>query len=629
MRDTFKYLQVLGQSLMLPVSVLPAAGLLLRFGEKDLLNMPAVREAGLAVFANLPLIFAVGVAIGFSGGQAVAALAAVVGQLIMLAVLKSLSPGMDTGVFSGIVMGITAAILYKQFYQIRLPEFLGFFAGKRFVPIITAVAGVVIALIFKIIWPGLQYAIDIVGHAAVSSSAGPALFAAGKRLLIPVGLHHVYYPAFLYEFGHYMTADGQSIKGDFYRYFAGDPTAGVFMASEFPIMMFGLPAAALAIYHNARPERKKSIAGFMASAALTSFLTGITEPIEFAFVFAAPQLFVFHVLMAGISGLVTSLLDVHLGFTFSASFIDYLLSYKYGHNQLLLWPIGLAIGILYFGVFHVVINKLNLKTPGREDETASEMEKFTAEDLAPKVLEALGGGTNIDALDACISRLRVTVKQPGLVKKYRLQALGAAGIMEMGRNLQIIFGTQSDNLKEEISRLVGSPLASIVASDYKPGYAATNDTRIRIIAPVSGKIIQLKELADSGFEQSSLGNGVAIQTSDALCLAPVAGKVTQLPSTEPALTIKTEDGYEVVIHSLTNTALLADQKYKFLIAKGQQIVVGQKIFETDSRNIATTDSLAIVSIVIPGMKEVEVTPAEEVTAGEDTILQFKRNNMVK
>ncbi|MBM7855590.1 phosphotransferase system glucose/maltose/N-acetylglucosamine-specific IIC component [Desulfohalotomaculum tongense] len=335
MKKAFKYLQMVGQSLMLPVSVLPAAGLLLRFGEKDLLNMPAMKEAGLAVFANLPLIFAVGVAIGFSGGQAVAALAAVVGQLILLAVLNAVDPNINMGVFSGIIMGITAAVLYKQFYQIKLPQYLGFFAGKRFVPIITAVAAVFIASVSAVVWPGVQNIIDSVGHVAVNSSFGPALFAAGKRLLIPVGLHHVYYPAFLYEFGQYVTDAGEVIKGDFNRYFAGDPSAGKFMASEFPIMMFGLPAAAYAIYRNAKPERKKTIAGLMASAAFTSFLTGITEPIEFAFIFVAPLLFVFHVLMAGVSGFVTNLLDIHLGFTFSASFIDYLLSYKYGHNQLL------------------------------------------------------------------------------------------------------------------------------------------------------------------------------------------------------------------------------------------------------------------------------------------------------
>jgi glucose PTS system EIICBA or EIICB component len=624
MKDSFKYLQLLGQSLMLPVSVLPAAGLLFRFGEKDLLNMPAVREAGLVVFANLPLIFAVGVAIGFSGGQAVAALAAVVGHLILLGVLKVLSPGMDMGVFSGITMGITAAVLYKQFHQIRLPHFLGFFAGKRFVPIITAVAGVVIALIFDAIWPGAQRAIDTVGHVAVNSSMGPALFAAGKRLLIPVGLHHVYYPAFLYEFGHYLTADGQLIKGDFYRYFAGDSTAGVFMASEFPIMMFGLPAATFAIYYNARPERKKAIAGLMASAAVTSFLTGITEPIEFAFIFVAPQLFIFHVLMAGVSGLITSLLDVHLGFTFSASFIDYLLSYKYGHNQLLLWPIGLVIGTLYFMVFHVAIKKLNLKTPGREDDTAPEMEIGTPADLAPKILEALGGRHNIDALDACVSRLRVTVEQRELVNKHMLQSLGAVGIMEMGRNLQIVFGTQSDYLKDEISRLVGSPLPNMVAIDCKPMHTPVQDTYVRIKAPVSGRVIHMDELSDTTFEQRLLGSGIAIQTRDSICVAPVAGKVSQLFPRERAMMIKMADGFEVAVRAELNTVLLADEQYKVLVAEGQHIAVGQKIFAINLPYMKVTDLSAIVSIVIPGRDELEITPADEVTAGEDTILQFER-----
>lgn len=628
MRNIFTQLQLLGQSLMLPVSVLPAAGLLLRFGEKDLLNMPAVKEAGMAVFANLPLIFAVGVAIGFSGGQAVAALAAVVGHLILLAVLKSLSPGTNAGVFSGIAMGITAAILYKEFHQVRLPRFLGFFAGKRFVLIITAVAAVIVALIFEMVWPELQKAIDIVGRAAVNSSAGPALFAAGKRLLIPIGLHHVYYPTFLYEFGQYMTPDGQVIKGDFYRYFAGDPTAGVFMASEFPIMMFGLPAAALAIYYNARPERRKAIAGLMASAALASFLTGITEPIEFAFIFAAPELFIFHVLMAGISGLMTSLLDIHLGFTFSASFIDYLLSYKYGRNQLLLWPVGVVTGILYFCVFHLAINKLDLKTPGREAEAIVDTKMGAVGELAVKVLESLGGANNIEALDSCISRLRVTVKQPGLVKIHRFKALGASGVMDLGRNLQIIFGTQSDSLKEEIAKFMGRTLPNNAAVvERKPNYKPPADTCVRIKAPVSGRIIQLEEMANIAFEQAFPGDGVAIKTSDNVCIAPVDGKVTRVFLREHALSIRMDVGCEVLIRVALNADMYAGGGYMALVSEGQQITVGQKIFKIGSA-IAQEDLAATVSVVISEMEGVEITPAEEVTAGEDTILQFERSRIL-
>ncbi len=606
MKDIFRYLQQIGQSLMLPVSVLPAAGLLFRFGEKDLLNMPAVRDAGMAVFANLPLLFAVGVAIGFSQGQAVAALAAVIGHLIFLAVLKSVNPSIDMGVFSGIAMGLIAAVLYRQFHQMKLPHVLGFFAGKRFVPIVTAVAGVVMALLLQLVWPVIQLGIDSIGHLAVNSSVGPALFAAGKRLLIPIGLHHVYYPAFLYEFGHFITPDGTLIRGDFNRYFAGDPTAGIFMASEFPIMMFGLPAAAFAIYYNARPERRKVVAGLMISGALTSFLTGITEPIEFAFIFVAPSLFIFHVIMAGVSGLMTSWLDIHLGFTFSASFIDYLLSYKYGHNQLWLWPVGISIGALYFIVFHLAINHFQLKTPGREDESLPDHEPDTFR-RAYNIVKALGGAENIKALDACISRLRVSVKQRELVKKQDFPALGAVGIMEMGTNFQFIFGTQSDGLKEEISKMIGK---KFVEEQLTEVYVSTSIQDVRINAPVSGRLIQEEVESRNRYT-------VAIATRDDRCLAPAAGRVTRVCSNPASLLMRVEPHYQLMIQlELESPALSA--ALQFLVSEGQEITVGQKILSLSNPR---EHAESIVRINITGGKEIHITPAEEVTAGEDIIMQ--------
>ena len=606
MKDIFRYLQQIGQSLMLPVSVLPAAGLLFRFGEKDLLNMPAVRDAGMAVFANLPLLFAVGVAIGFSQGQAVAALAAVIGHLIFLAVLKSVNPSIDMGVFSGIAMGLIAAVLYRQFHQMRLPHVLGFFAGKRFVPIITAVAGVVMALLIQVVWPVIQLGIDGIGHFAVNSSIGPALFAAGKRLLIPIGLHHVYYPAFLYEFGHFITPDGTLIRGDFNRYFAGDPAAGIFMASEFPIMMFGLPAAAFAIYYNAKPERRKAIAGLMISGALTSFLTGITEPIEFAFIFVAPSLFVFHVLMAGVSGLMTSWLDIHLGFTFSASFIDYLLSYKYGHNQLLIWPVGISIGALYFIVFHLAINRFQLKTPGREDVPLADHELDTSH-RAYNIVKALGGADNIKALDACISRLRVSVKQRESVKKQDFSALGAVGIMEMGTNFQFIFGTQSDGLKEEISKMIGE---KSVDEQLAEAYVPTFKQDVRINAPVSGRLIQEEVESQNRYT-------VAIATRDDICLAPAAGRVTQVCSNPASLLMMIEPHYQLMIQVELETPAL-NAALQLLVSEGQEITVGQKIL---SLGYPSDHAESIVRINITGGKEIHITPAEEVTAGEDIIMQ--------
>lgn len=625
MKRVFKYLQMVGQSLMLPVSVLPAAGLLLRFGEKDLLNMPAMKEAGLAVFGNLPLIFAIGVAIGFSGGQAVAGLAAVIGQLILLAVLKSIDPTINMGVFSGIMMGITTAILYKRFYQIKLPQFLGFFAGKRFVPIITAIAGVAIAVLSAVVWPGVQQIIDHIGRIAVESSFGPALYAAGKRLLIPVGLHHVYYPSFLYEFGKYVTASGEVVKGDFNRYFAGDPTAGIFMASEFPIMMFGLPAAAFAIYRNAKPERKKAIAGLMASAAFTSFLTGITEPIEFSFIFVAPVLFVFHVLMAGVSGFITNFLDIHLGYTFSASFIDYLLSYKYGHNQLLIWPVGLVIGVLYYLVFNTAIKYWNLLTPGREEETLSTTNDIQGSTLAQKVLEALGGANNIEILDACITRLRVTVKSPVNVKKRVFKTLGASGVMEMGNNFQIIFGTQSDSLKEELRAIINNSNPYTQTNNKKSqekNKISQENNKIIIKAPVSGKLIPLNNVPDATFGEKLLGNGVAIEPKEGIFSAPVAGQVIQLFPTHHALTIKTENGIDLLLHVGINTVTLKGEGFKVFVKEGDQVKVGQKLIEADLKLIKDKGLSTITPVIMLEVQDLEINPTDEVNSKEDTIIQI-------
>jgi PTS system glucose-specific IIC component len=387
-KKIFSILQKIGKSLMLPVSVLPAAGILLRLGQPDLLNIPFMATAGDVIFSNLPMIFAVGVAIGFSGGEGVAALAAVVGQLILEGIIRVASAAnasaaaaaaaaakgitleafmttpeytalvsanaINMGVFGGISIGLIAGTLYNRYHGIRLPQVLGFFGGKRFVPIITSAAALLFAIIGVRVWAPVQRGIDIFAHFASTSILGPAFYAAGKRLLIPVGLHHMYYPSFLYQFGQFVS-NGVTYFGDSPRYFHGDPTAGVFMASEFPILMFGLPGAAAAMIRASKKENRAKVSGIMISAALVAFVTGITEPIEFSFIFVAPALYIFHVLAAFTSDIVTSLLRIRLGYTFSASAIDYALGYKFAGNPLLLWPVGIAYFALYFAVFYFSI----------------------------------------------------------------------------------------------------------------------------------------------------------------------------------------------------------------------------------------------------------------------------------
>ena len=416
----FSVLQRVGKSLMLPVSVLPAAGLLVALsrvmmGDLDVSQITSLDvgfipvlgsifySAGIAIFENLSLVFAIGVAIGFAGGSGVAGLAAVVGYFSMTNVLATLqvvtgsaSP-IDMGVFGGIYIGLFAAYLYNKYHKTELPQVLGFFSGKRLVPILTAIVALFSGILFAFLWPPIQDAINTFGASISDSAFGPAFYAGGKRALIPFGLHHVYYPPFLYEFGEFVTAGGEILRGDSVRYFAGDPTAGYFMASEFPIMLFGLPAACLAMWLRAKPEKRALVGGGLLSAALTSIITGITEPIEFIFIFLSPVLYVFHVVGAFISGFLTNLFGVRAGYTFSASLIDLVVGYFNTENVLALLIIGLIIGAFYFCGFYFLIPILDVKTPGREDEdleideNSSENPAVGSSDKAAAILEAFGG----------------------------------------------------------------------------------------------------------------------------------------------------------------------------------------------------------------------------------------------
>ena len=480
----FKRLQKIGKALMTPVSVLPAAGILVAIGrmlqEQSGLMADAGQvmfNSGIAIFENLALIFAIGVAIGFAG-EAVAALAAGVGFSVFSKVLDVMADivniaektngsieSINTGVFGGIIVGIIAAHMYKQFHETELPPYLGFFAGKRLVPIVTAVGAVIAGVVLSFLWPPVQIKINQFARFAMNSAIGPALYAAGKRALIPVGLHHVYYPPFLYEFGRFTTEAGEVLRGGTARYFAGDPTAGKFMAGEYPLMLFGLPAACLAMY--LRAKNKVKVAGMLSTAALTSILTGITEPIEFSFIFVAPPLYIFHVVGGFVSGLLTNFFDIRLGYTFSASLIDYVLGISNAGNPVAFWFIvGPIIAVLYFVVFYFAIPLFDFETPGRGDSdnggadilgNASSDEDDAGENKQSKaqaVLEALGGAENLDSIDACITRLRLEVVDNTKVDEEKLKDLGASGVMKSGTSVQVVFGPESDALKDKIKDIM-------------------------------------------------------------------------------------------------------------------------------------------------------------------------------
>ncbi|MCG6795061.1 N-acetylglucosamine-specific PTS transporter subunit IIBC [Geobacillus sp. YHL] len=445
------FLQRLGKALMLPIAVLPAAGLLLRLGQPDLLNIPFIAAAGDAVFSNLALIFAIGVAIGFAkDGNGAAALAGAIGYFVLTKGAAAIDKDINMSVLGGILSGVIAGLLYNRYRDIKLPDWLGFFGGRRFVPIVTSLVMLVLALIFGYVWPPIQDGINAVGHWIVGAGAvGVGIFGFLNRLLIPVGLHHVLNSFVWFVFGEY---NGKT--GDLSRFFAGDPDAGIFMAGFFPIMMFGLPAAALAMIAAAKKERRKAVAGALLGVALTSFLTGITEPIEFLFMFLSPLLYVVHAVLTGLSLAVATMLDIHHGFTFSAGAIDFFLNYGIAKKPYLLIVQGLVYAVVYFVVFYFLITKLDLKTPGREEEVEGEFTDSGAaqsgvkyEDLAAKYIEALGGKDNLAQIDNCVTRLRLKVKDMSKVNEAELKRLGAKGVLRLNQtDLQVVVGTDVEFL---------------------------------------------------------------------------------------------------------------------------------------------------------------------------------------
>ena len=488
-RTAFGWLQKIGKSLMLPVSVLPVAGILLGVGSAKFTWLPSVvsnvmAQAGGAVFGNLPLIFAIGVALGLTGNDGVAALAAVVGFAVMVATMGVMAPlvgyeprpimgipSIETGVFGGILIGAVAAILFNRFYRVQLPPYLGFFAGKRSVPILTAFAAVFAGIALSLVWPPIGRAIDHFSHWAASENPALAfaLYGVVERSLIPFGLHHIWNVPFFFEVGQYVDpATGQVIRGEIYRFTAGDPTAGN-LAGGYLFKMWGLPAAALAIWRTARPENRAKVGGIMVSAALTSFLTGITEPIEFSFLFVAPLLYGLHALLAGLAYFTAIELGIRHSTTFSHGLIDYIVLFPHSSRGLWLLVLGPLWALMYYALFRTLIIRFNLKTPGREvEEVTSVAPGTTDESMAARLVAAFGGAANIRSLDACITRLRVELNDASLASAEALRGLGAAGVMQVGGGMQAVFGTRSENLKTDMDEYMRAGGAATMLAPAPP-----------------------------------------------------------------------------------------------------------------------------------------------------------------
>jgi PTS system N-acetylglucosamine-specific IIC component len=679
----FGQLQRLGKSLMLPIALLPAAGILLRLGQPDLLGgidvpvlgpfFEAMSAAGGAIFANLPLLFAIGVAIGFAKkADGSTALAAAAGYLVIEAVFKTMSPVVLEGVldvagaqaqinysvFAGILVGLVTAVLFDKYHTIQLPSYLGFFGGRRFVPIVVSVASLIMGFALSYFYPIFDAGLTSVGEFIGGAGAfGAFTYGFANRMLIPIGLHHILNTYVWFIYGDYQVPGGDVVTGELTRFAAGDTTAGLLTSGFYPILMFGLPAAALAMIHMANPKQKKVAFGILGAAAITAFLTGVTEPLEFAFMFVAFPLYLVHAVLTGLSLAIAYLLDIHLGFSFSAGLIDLLL---YGtapaaNNVWMLLVMGAVFFVVYYLLFRLVIKWWNLRTPGREPEDEFEAEQAANLTDAPgavvvpggiesamgtttavatkaeQLIAAFGGRENLLNIDACITRLRMEVADKDQVNKGRLKALGAAGVMEVGNNVQAIFGTQAEILKNDILDAIAqsptAPVAPVAAAPVAPAApvaapvpsAATpdagNTSSTAILAPVRGRAVPLQQVPDPTFAQGIVGHGAAIDPPREIvdAVAPISGTVLQMMP--HAYIIVSADGVGVLVHLGLDTVQLAGEGFTALVAKGDRVEAGQPVITYDVPAIVATGRNPIIPVVVMDKKPEDITLDNVVTTG--------------
>ena len=645
----FAQLQRLGKSLMLPIALLPAAGILLRLGQPDLLGQittpvigpffEAMSAAGSAIFSSLPLLFAIGVAIGFAKrADGSTALSAAAGYLVIDAVFKTMSPVVlrdvvnqagdqaviNYSVFAGIAVGLVTAWLFDRYHNIQLPPYLGFFGGRRFVPIVTSLACLIIGFGLSYFYPIFNSGLTAVGAFIGGTGAiGAFVYGFVNRMLIPIGLHHIVNTYIWFIYGDYTTAAGHVVTGELTRFAAGDPAAGLLTSGFYPILMFGLPAAALAMIHVAKPKQKKVAVGILSAAGLTAFITGVTEPLEFAFMFVAFPLYLIHAVLTGLSLAIAYALDIHLGFSFSAGLIDLLLygSAPAAKNIPLLLVMGVAFFAIYYFLFRFAIVKWNMRTPGRQDDDDFEAEQAAnqtdasgssggatspASAKAEQLIAAFGGRANLVNVDACITRLRMEVADKSKVDQARLKALGAAGVVEVGNNVQAIFGTQADALKSDIQDALAAnptdPIETIAAiEEIAPATvvaAEASAPAITVMAPIAGRPVALKDVPDATFAEGIVGYGLAIDPPRDLvdAVAPVAGKVMQL--WPHAFVILTDDQVAVLVHLGLDTVQLKGEGFTTHVSQGDRVEAGQLITTYDVPAVAASGRNPIVPVVV-------------------------------
>ncbi|MBO5425801.1 MAG: PTS transporter subunit EIIC [Lachnospiraceae bacterium] len=706
MKDkVFGVLQRVGRSFMLPIAILPVAGLLLGIGG-SLTNLTMLEtyglidimgpgtilngiflvmsDAGDIIFANLPIIFAIGVAIGMAKREKeVAALAAVIAFLIMHASIsamieingiESLLSGATTqvvgitslqmGVFGGIIVGLGVAALHNRFYKIELPQVLSFFGGTRFVPIISALVYTLVGILMYFIWPPIQSGIYAVGDVVVRSGYfGTWVYGLMERLLIPFGLHHVFYlPFWQTAVGGTMEVAGRVVEGAQNIFFAqlADPTverfavsATRFMSGKFPLMIFGLPGAALAMYRTARVENRKKVGGLLLSAALTSMLTGITEPIEFTFLFVAPLLYGIHCVFAGLAYMLMHVFEVGVGMTFSGGLIDMFLFGILQGNAKTNWIWIVIVGIFYFIVYYLIfsflIKKLDLKTPGRgEDEevklyTRKDVEErdkmastendmvesggMSPEDMISRdICIGLGGKSNISDIDCCATRLRCTVYDPKLVDDKLLRSTGASGVVHKGEGVQIIYGPKVTVIKSNLEDYM---------EKSEDEFSNSNDSKKRLLnkidiySPLTGRIVPLEQVPDDAFACKALGEGIAIEPTEEYVKAPDDGQVTMIFDTKHALGFLTSTGVYLLIHIGIDTVKLGGKGFETLVTAGDKVKKGTPLMKLDLEYIRANAPSVITPIVCSELldnEDIELAARGRVSYGEKlfTVCQYSK-----
>ncbi|HIG2483998.1 PTS N-acetyl glucosamine transporter subunit IIABC [Klebsiella pneumoniae] len=644
------FFQRLGRALQLPIAVLPVAALLLRFGQPDLLNVPFIAQAGGAIFDNLALIFAIGVASSWSKDNAgSAALAGAVGYFVMTKAMVTINPEINMGVLAGIITGLVAGAVYNRWAGIKLPDFLSFFGGKRFVPIATGFFCLILAAIFGYVWPPVQHAIHSGGEWIVSAGAlGSGIFGFINRLLIPTGLHQVLNTIAWFQIGEFTNAAGAVFHGDINRFYAGDGTAGMFMSGFFPIMMFGLPGAALAMYLAAPKARRPMVGGMLLSVAITAFLTGVTEPLEFLFMFLAPLLYLLHAVLTGISLFIATALGIHAGFSFSAGAIDYVLMYSLpaaSKNAWMLLVMGVVFFFVYFLLFSAVIRMFNLKTPGREDKAADvvteEANSNTEEgltQLATSYIAAVGGTDNLKAIDACITRLRLTVGDSAKVNDAACKRLGASGVVKLNKQtIQVIVGAKAESIGDEMKKVVTrGPVAAAAAAPAgnvataapaaKPQAVANAKTVESLVSPITGDVVALEQVPDEAFASKAVGDGIAVKPTSNIVVAPAAGTVVKIFNTNHAFCLETNNGAEIVVHMGIDTVALEGKGFKRLVEEGTDVKAGEPILEMDL-DFLNANARSMISPVVCSNSDdysaLVILASGKVVAGQTPLYEIK------